>query len=137
MVEDEVKEFRDRADALKNGLVHGQSHKWLCAGGRGRVVTRDSQLRNLLTGSNMDRINRPGGYALGRHKIYSRRDVWDSSTWYMEWWYRISYGKRWPRWKELYVYRATASFYASWSHGCHFLVSIEMIRPGGGVTDFL
>ena len=35
MVEDEVKEFRDRADALKNGLVHGQSHKWLCAGGRG------------------------------------------------------------------------------------------------------
>ena len=28
------------------------------------------------------------------------------------------------------------SFYASWGHGCPF-VSIEMIRPGGGVTDFL
>jgi len=35
VVEDEVEEFRDRADALENGLVHGQSHKWLCTGGRG------------------------------------------------------------------------------------------------------
>jgi hypothetical protein len=27
VVEDEVKEFRDRADALKDGLVHGESLK--------------------------------------------------------------------------------------------------------------